>query len=127
MSPHVAHDHVAPPGPVVRPAVPETERVADAALPQRPRQPLVVLAEAVVAAGHEDYVLPAQRVEPPGVPLVADEVRRVVRIDAPVVVVAGLLADVVEAAEAEHPLHVIGMAEGEAGGVVRAEARPGRD
>src|SRR6476469_7109599 len=69
----VPPDHLLPVRPVVVPAVPDPERVADPLVPQNRRELAVRGAQRVVAADRENDVLPAERVEPPSFVLVRDE------------------------------------------------------
>ena len=56
----VLHDHPAPVRPVVRPAVPDAERVTDPAIPQLAGKIFAVPAHLVVAPDGEDDVEPAR-------------------------------------------------------------------
>ncbi len=66
--------------------------------------------------------MPPQRVEPPAVVFVGDEVARTVEVDVLVLVAVGPAADLVDAAHANGPADEVGVAQGEVDGVVSAEA-----
>src|SRR5687768_4611049 len=61
MSTYVAHDHLLPIRPVVRVTVPDSQRVADATIPEDGRELDVLLVVRVAAADRDDYVLPPER------------------------------------------------------------------
>src|SRR5687768_13898812 len=52
----VRHDHLPPPGPIVRPPVPDPERVADLLAPQHAGEILVVGPEPVIASHRQHEV-----------------------------------------------------------------------
>src|SRR4030095_15057916 len=87
--------HPFPIGPVVGPSVPDPERVADPLLPeQRGKLPIVVARGVVLPHGQDDG-LAGEAIEPSGIVLVPDEVRRVAGVDVVIGVPAG------------EPLHVV--------------------
>ncbi len=109
------------------PAVPHPEGVPDVPAPEHVREVLVVGAVRVVSADGEDQVDAAHRLQPRGLVLVDQEMRRVVVVDVVVGVAVREPFDVVEARHREHALHEVRMAQREVDRVVRAEARARRD
>src|SRR4051794_11781267 len=118
VTPDIPVQHLLPPGPIVRPAVPEAEGITDVPAPEDAGDLLVALPEGVVPAGDEDDVHPLQRGDPARVLLAHDEIDRVVEVDRLVVEAVGEAPDVIDAAHADHPPDRLGVAEGEVGGVV---------
>src|SRR5687768_1321938 len=59
----VGPNHIAPIRPVVRPAIPQPERVPDVLAPQHARHMLVVLPVRIIPAGGQNDVLPADRLQ----------------------------------------------------------------
>src|SRR5256885_2071830 len=76
MAADVRSHHLMPVRPIVCPAVPDPQRVADAFVPEHLRHPLVVGAHRIVSADGEDDVHAAQRLEPSVIVLIRDEVHR---------------------------------------------------
>src|SRR5574340_148270 len=119
----VAADHLPPPGPVVRPAVPDPQGMRNMPGAQQPGQILVVRPRAVVAPDGQDDVQPAERLEARGIVLVHQKVAGIVEVHGVVRVAPRHLLDVVEAAQGDHAPHLARMAQREVQRVIRAEAR----
>src|SRR5689334_14127498 len=126
MSADVERNHLLPVRPVVRPAIPDAERVANALAPQDSGELPVVLTHRVVLTDREDDVLTPKRREAPRVVLVLHEVERVAGVDGVVRVTAREPLDVVVAAHPDDAVHALRVPEAEARRVVRTEARAGR-
>src|SRR5687768_5645642 len=123
----VLPDHALPVRPIVRPAIPDAKGVWNSLVPERPGKVRIVLIHRIVAPdGHDDVDAP-DRLEPAVVALVAHEVGRVRVVDVGVRVAIGHAPDIVHPAHPEHPADKVRMPQGEGNGVVRAEARAGRD
>src|SRR6266446_1211325 len=123
----VPSNHLLPVRPVVGPPVPDPQCVPDAFAPQDARHFAVVLARRVMLSDREDDVLPLERREPFRIALMAHEIVRVTRVHVGIGVAAGQTFDVVCSRKADDPLHELGIAQSEAQGVVRTEARAGGD
>lgn len=123
-SAQIQPDHILPVGPVVRPAVPDAQRVPDVLLPQDLRKILGGPAQRLGLAGGQDDVHAPHLLQPPRVVLVFDELHRVVEVDVVVVVPVGPVADVVQAVHGQHAAYQIGVAKGEVDRLIRAEAGP---
>src|SRR5688500_9711611 len=77
----VRHDHLPPPGPVVRPPLPDPERVADLLAPQHAGEVLVVGPEPVIASHGQDEIKPSEQGQAFRIVLVLHEVARVVEVN----------------------------------------------
>src|SRR5437868_6224362 len=73
---YVFDNHIPPPRPIMRPAIPQAQSITNAFLPQRCRQMLVVRARRIIASDRQNDVHATECFEPRGVVLVQNEVRR---------------------------------------------------
>src|SRR5215213_8505591 len=119
-------DHPLPVRPVVRPAVPLAQGVADPLAPEDAGEVAVVLDVRIVPADGNDDVELLPAADYVGVRLVRHQPRRVRAVDVLVVVAAGHAGDVVHPAQPDDAVHQPRVAEAERHGVVGAEARAHR-
>src|SRR5260370_33004124 len=74
-------DHLLPPGPIVNPAIPDTQSMPDVLVPEDTRKVLIVRARGIVTAnGEHDVHVPNCR-DPPRSVHCRDEYGRVVEVD----------------------------------------------
>lgn len=97
----IESDHLIPVLPVVRPAIPETQGVANAFAPEQARHLLVAFAKAVVLADGQDDVLCPQRCEASFIVFMADEHRWIVEIEIVVGIAISEAADIAQPRQAE--------------------------
>src|SRR6185503_20330660 len=127
VSPYVPPNHLLPIRPVVGPAVPHAQGVADALVPESRRKVAIVLVRRVVLADREDDILGPKCGEPYRVVLVPHEVEGIAAVDVQVGVALRHALHVVHPAHAEDAVDLFGVTEAEAGRVIRPEAGTGGD
>src|SRR5579872_4999631 len=126
MTVDVLVDHLFPPGPVVRPAIPDAQSVPDFFAPQDARHLLITAARGIVAPNrHNDIHTPQCRYARL-VMLVGDEGAGIVEIDIVVREALGKTCDVIQAAQSNNTINQLWIAEGEIHRMIRAKARASR-
>src|SRR5579875_3090934 len=127
MTTDIQANHLLPPGPVVTPTVPDTQRMPDVLLPENRRHRFVTGAKSVVATDRKDNIEMAQGGQPLWLVFIRNESARVVKVHVIVGVAPGEASDIVDAAQPDHAVNQVRIAEGKIGGMIRAEARAGRN
>src|SRR5437667_5514608 len=116
-------DHLSPPGPVVSPAIPDTQRISDTLVPEYAREILVITARGVISTNGQDNVEVSQSCQSPRVVFVLDEGAGIIEIDIIVRVATGKTRNVVEATHADNAANPFRVTKGEICSMVSAEAR----
>src|SRR5579885_2372408 len=117
--------HMLPVRPVVAPAIPDAQGVANALAPEDAGKMLVAWARNVVASNCKNDVLMLQRLNARCVVFVLDEINGIIEINGIVIIAIGPAPNIIRAAEANGAVNPFRVAQGEVDGVVRAKAGSG--
>ena len=118
----VQTDHLLPPGPIVAPAIPDTQGMPDVLAPQDARKALVISIIGVIAADNKDTVYMSQCLQPLRIVLVFQKVHWIVEIHIIVSIAASEPFDIVDATHTYYTINQVWIAKGKIGGVVSSKA-----
>lgn len=121
MPAYIVEDHLLPIGPVVRPAVPNAESIADSLTPEHCRELAIDLAQWIIAADGQNDVQLLKAVEAVGIVLVGNESHGIVIVDLVRAVSPGKAGDVAQTAKGENSIDLIRMSKPKVQGMVSAK------
>src|SRR5260370_20053963 len=97
-------DHLLPPGPIVNPAIPDTQSMPDVLVPEDTREILIVRARGIVTANSENNVHVPHCIHPRRIVLLLDQLASVLEKNIASTEAISNTFDVVEAAQPDHPV-----------------------